>query len=292
MKPLVFHWRVVRFNLVALLLLVLTQFFVQGQTLAQAISLTDDLGRQISLSGPPQRIISLAPHVTELLFAAGLGNKVIAVDLNSDFPPAVNTKLKVGSFPAPDSEALLKLKPDLIVVWGAGFSPALIEQWQRAGIATFVSNPTDAQRILSTLKQLSRWSETPAQTQQYVRAWASRAAQLANSRSGKAVVNYFIQIWDQPLTTLSDQGVWAQASQWCRGKNIFAAQSRPAPTTDLETVGQLRPAVWLLAGGQAPSIKSQSAVLVVPLPDSLLQRPGPRWLDAVEALCTALDRVR
>jgi iron complex transport system substrate-binding protein len=273
------------------LTLVLLGFWLFNNVQAQPVQWQDDWQRTVMLPSPPKRIVSLAPHVTEILFAAGLGEKVIAVDLNSDFPAAAQDKKKISSFPVPDVEALIKLKPDLIVVWGAGFNAQLIEHWHKRGIATYVSDPKRTSQIFDTLKQFSTGSAQPEKTNAFLLQWARRAALLAAARKDRTPVKYFLQIWDQPLTTLSDQGIWAEASQWCAGTNVFAAQGQIAPTTDLESVRALRPALWLLAGGSAPSLANDSGSLVK-ISDSLIQRPGPRWLDAVEQLCLALDRAR
>jgi iron complex transport system substrate-binding protein len=256
--------------------------------------LNDDLGRQIQLNQAPKRVMSLAPHLTEIIYAVGAQDRLIAVDLASDYPPEANAKKKVNAFPVPDSEALLSLRPDLILVWGAGFDTRLIEQWKKLGIETFVSLPESASDIANTMQQVARWSNNRAAAELTIQNWTRRAAQLAQTRQMQSKVSYFLQIWDQPLTTLSDQGIWGQASRWCSGANIFADQRAAAPMTDLEAVRARTPAVWLVGGGKPPSMPAgqPKTPLVTALSESLIQRPGPRWLDAVEQLCGALDRAR
>ncbi len=265
-----------------------------AQTNAQSIiAITDDLGRQVMLREAPKRIVSLAPHLTELIFAAGLADKLVGVDLNSDYPREAAGKTKVSSYPAPDTEALLRLKPDLIVVWGAGFDMRLLPQWESRGIAVYVSAPKSAAQIQRSLEQFSTWSDNPLAAAKTVTQWRERAQRLSLARSSVKRVSYFLQIADQPLTTLSNQGIWAEASLWCAGDNVFASQTQNAPTTDIESVTNLVPKLWLVAGGKWPSFAMiRQPPMVVGLSDSLIHRPGPRWLDAVEQLCQALDRAR
>lgn len=111
-----------------------------SHTIAAPISVIDDTGRNISLAGPAERIVSLAPHITELLYAAGAGNRVVGAVAYSDYPAAASTLPRVGGYSAIDMEAVAALRPDLVIAWKSGNRDAHLERFAALGIPVFRTN--------------------------------------------------------------------------------------------------------------------------------------------------------
>ncbi|ODU66653.1 MAG: hypothetical protein ABT05_04835 [Lautropia sp. SCN 66-9] len=169
--------------------------------------LIDDWGRRIELPGAPARIVSLAPHATELLFAAGLGERLVAVDRNSDFPPQAARLPKLAVQPQPDIERLMALRPDLVVVWGSGTREALPERLQAVGIRVFVSEPhslDEVGRALARFGDFGSVAEAEA-ARAAARRFAGQLALLRSRFSQRPPVRVFVQVWSMPLIGLSDR---------------------------------------------------------------------------------------
>lgn len=132
---------------------------------ANPITVKDDAGAVVRLSQPAQRIISLAPHATELLFAAGAGQKVVAVSEWSDFPAAATKLPKVSSVNGIQFEKVLALRPDLVVLWGSGQGQRDAERLRQLGLSVFLSEPRSLQAIADSLLRLGQLAGSTAQAQ-------------------------------------------------------------------------------------------------------------------------------
>ncbi len=275
------------------------------QTDDHSFTLTDDWGRSIKLARvPAPRIVSLAPHASEILFEVGAAPYVIAVDRNSDFPalPLAGLK-KLNAYPAPDLEALIALRPTLVLLWGAGLNRALLARIQSAGIAAFVSDPKSALQIASNMNQMEamvRWIKAlpkPSTNRLPIaQQWVQQHEQLVLNYSKKTPIRIFVEIWHQPLTSVSDQGLFGEIASTCGANNAMAKASAQAPQTDIEAVLKFEPQLWINANSQPwPTRDQMVAQLNIPLlklDESILQRPGPRWLLALENICKKIDQIR
>jgi ABC-type Fe3+-hydroxamate transport system substrate-binding protein len=267
----------------------------------QSSNFVDDWGRNVQLpvkqSGVAFRIVSLAPHATEILVAAGLQNELVAVDANSDFPLSVQGLPKLTSYPTVDAESLLATKANLLIVWGAGLDQSRLARLEKMVGQVIVSEPTRPEDVTRLWRALARISDQPARGLQSALDWETQWNQLLTKYATREPVAYVLQIWDQPLTVLSDKGLTAAVSKACRGRNVFDSKFPVATQTDIEALVQLKPKVWLSTGSTAERIKSRAAQLIAPLTftrleESILQRPGPRWIDGVTQVCQALDAAR
>jgi iron complex transport system substrate-binding protein len=262
----------------------------------------DDWGRTVQLQSkhnavPALRIVSLAPHATEIVVAAGLQNKLVAVDSNSDFPQSIQGLPKLTSYPSVDAESLLATKASLLIVWGAGLDKTRLARLEKLVGQVIVSEPTKPEDVTRLWKALAQISDQPSFGLQSALQWETQWSQLQASYATRAPVAYVLQIWDQPLTVLSDKGLNSAVSNACKGRNVFNAKFPVATQTDIEALVQLKPKVWLSTGRTADRIKPRAAQLIVPLSftqleESILQRPGPRWIDGVRQVCQALDAAR
>ncbi len=265
-----------------------------------SVNLVDDLGRTVVLAHSPKRIVSLAPHATELLFAVGAGARVVAVDRNSDEPAAARALPKLSSFPQPDVEALLALRPDLVVAWGPGVSPAQLERLASLGIAVFVSEPRTLDDVASTLRRFALVAPGPSVGVAAADAFAARLASIRARYAQLRPVRVFVQVWSSPLITVSDVGPIGDAVRSCGGVNVFGDVGVAAPQPDAEAVLARRPDL-IVATDPSPSaqrwigyglLAPQGPAHFAAFDASTFERPGPRSLGALERLCVKIDSVR
>jgi len=272
---------------------------------AATIRVTDDAGQTVSMEKPAQRVISLAPHITELLFEAGAGKQVIAVSDYSDYPAAAKQLPSVGNVFALDTERLLAMRPDLVIVWGTGKGHALADQLRANNIRIFESDPKNYEQVASSLERLGELTGNAATGQQAAKRFRDRLQQLQSRyqlKAGEAVVTVFYQVWHQPLMTLSDQHLVSSAIRLCGGKNLLGAQQDISPKVGTEAVIAANPDA-ILTGGESTAqleqfwqhYQTMSAVKnrqFYAIKGDWLNRNGPRVLDGTEALCQVLQKVR
>ncbi|MGM8061215.1 cobalamin-binding protein [Vogesella indigofera] len=272
-------------------------------TLAAPVSVIDDQGNRVNLPAPAQRVISLAPHVTELAFAAGGGARLIAVDDNSDYPEAARALPKAGSFRAIDLERIVAAKPDLLLVWLHGPSARQLEPLRQLGIPLFYSQPKRFADIPSNLRRIGQLLGSSAQAEQAARRFEQDLAALRQQQQGKSKLSVFYQVWDKPLYTLNGQHIVSDAIALCGGINIFARLPVTAPVVTDEAVIAANPQVILSAAmrhnddllkrwQRMPGIAAVQNRQLHQVNGDLLNRPTPRMIAGTRQLCAKLDLAR
>ncbi len=278
---------------------------------AEPVVLIDDLGNEIRLAAPPRRIVSLAPHATELLFAAGLGERVVAVDPDSDHPPAARALPRVGALPEPPVERLLTLRPDLVVAWAPAVRPGFVERMSRLGLPVFVSDPRTLDSVAASLVRFGQLrgnaaagsepaGSNAAPADQAAARFTNALAALRARWAGREPVSVFVQIWSDPLITITDRDIIGDAIAACGGVNVAAALPGAAPRIDVERVLAAAPRLVVATDSPEAEARWRRLGLLRPagparftwLDPVVLQRPGPRILGAVEALCREIDAAR
>jgi len=270
---------------------------------AQSISIADDRGRQVVLAAPAQRIVTLAPSLAELAFAAGAGGRLVGVARFSDFPPAARGIPQVGDAARVDFERIVALKPDLVLAWKSGNSAADVARLESLGYRTFVSEPARLADVPGLLHAIGALAGTlpaagkaAAEFEREIRALRGRYAQART-------VRVFYQIWHRPLLTVNGAHMISDVIALCGGENVFADLAQLTPNVSLEAVIAARPEV-VLGGGSAGGAKEFAErwrqTAVEPLrglpafhinPDHI-QRQTPRIVEGARAVCAALDEVR
>jgi iron complex transport system substrate-binding protein len=268
-----------------------------------AVVATDDTGVTVRLPAPAQRIVSLAPHATELLFAAGAGARVIGVSATSDWPPAARALPRVGDARAVDLERIVALHPDLVVTWPYT-APGEVERLRALGIAVFTTDPKTIDGIADDLERLGTLTGTGDRTKAQAAALRARLAACRRASAGARRLTVFYEIWPSPLYTIGGTHLISQAIEVCGGTNVFAGLTVPAPTVSVEAVLAAKPEVIVAAGDDAlrpdwldawrrwPALPAVAYGNLLVVDGNLLHRPGPRFVDGVEALCEALDGAR
>ncbi len=264
------------------------------------VSLVDDADRTIELSRSPTRIVSLAPHATELLFAVGAGERVVAVDPYSDEPPEAKALPKLSGYPQLDAEGLFALAPDLVILWGPGVSRAQLDRLESLDIDAFVSHPRTLDDIVSTLRRFAQLAPDPALGEAEADAFAAGLASIRARYAHRRPVRVFVQIWALPLYTVSDADPIGDALHSCGGVNIFGDVGVAAPQPGVEAVLARRPEL-VVASDRSPSperwaelglLAPRGPARFVVFEASRFERPGPRSLGALQRLCEAIDEVR
>lgn len=267
---------------------------------AAGVSAVDDSGHLISLPAPATRIVSLAPHATELLFAAGAGARVVGVSSYSDYPPQALRLPSIGDAMRADLERILALKPDLIVAWQSGNHAAQLAKLRSLGIAVFDSEPRKLDDIASSLERLGTLTGTDAGRMAAARFRAELRA-LRERYASRTPVTVFYQIWPSPLMTLNDTHIVSEAIRLCGGVNVFGRLAPLVPTISREAVVQADPQVIFISDEDGRTFDRWRALTQMTAArnntlfrtdGSVMNRAGPRLLDATARLCEQIDQAR
>jgi len=267
-----------------------------------AVTVRDDDGKAVTLQKPAQRVISMAPHITELLFAAGGGSHVVGVAAYSDFPEEAKKIPQVGSSREVDLERIMALKPDLIVVWQQGSSERQIESLRKLGVPLFHNKPHKLEDIPDGVVKLGQLMGTETAAAPAAAELRQQLAGLRSRYGNRPVVRAFYQVWDQPLYTLNGEHIVSEALRLCGGENIFAGLPTMAPVVSVEGVLQKNPeAIFATAEknyGGVNMWKPYGTLLAVrngnlfTIDGNLLNRSGPRMIAGAAMLCEKLELAR
>ncbi|WP_337920601.1 vitamin B12 ABC transporter substrate-binding protein BtuF [Vibrio cholerae] len=245
-----------------------------------------------------ERIISLAPHATEIAYAAGLGDKLVAVSEYSDYPPQALELERVANHQTINIEKILTLKPDLIIAWPAGNPPRELAKLRQLGFTIYDSQTKTLDEIADNIEALSHYSANPEVGQKAAHDFRQRLQDLRTQYASNQPIRYFYQLSEKPIITLA-QGHWpSEVFSLCGGVNIFADSEVPYPQVSIEQVLVKQPQViftsehaianghmWRAWQAELNAVQNDQ---VWALNADWLNRPTPRTLDAVEQVCTYL----
>jgi len=269
-----------------------------------AVEVKDDAGRVVKLEQTAQRIVSLSPHVTELLFAAGAGEHVVAVSGYSDWPPAARQLPRIGSGAGLNVEAIVAQQPDLVVAWLSGNAKPQLRQLEHFGIPVFYSEPHDIDGIAKNLLALGRLTASEGKAERAASAFRKGVRDLRARYAGRRPVTAFYQIWAQPLMTINGRHMISHWLRLCGAENIFANLPDLAPAIDPEAVLKADPEVliagrhpgkrtdWTLRWRQWKGLRAVQMNHLYTVPAEMLERQTPRALQAAKELCEDIDTVR
>jgi len=284
---------------VALLVLFSTTLFGQ-----ESVAVRDDYGHPVRLLGPAKRIVSLSPHLTELLYAAGAGAQLVGALEHSDFPPAARALPRVGSDAGIDIEAVLALRPDLVVAWPNAGSRRAVDRLAGIGLPVFRSEPRELDDIATTLERLGVLAGTVDESTAAAASFRARSSALQKAYAGRTAVRVFYQVWDRPILTVNGDHVISKVLKLCGGENVFADLPVIAPEVDREAVLRADPAViiasgqdtvrpaWLDAWKAFPGLDAAARGHLYAVAPELIQRHTPRLLQGAEQVCQLLDKAR
>ena len=258
-------------------------------------------------SSAPQRIISLSPHATELLFSAGAGDKVVAVSESCDYPDAVKQLPKVSGYRGINVEAVVALKPDVVLAWPSGNRAADIDAIKRFNIPVHASELSTLASITAEVRRFSEWATDNDAKKAALRQAndADKLVDILRSRYASVrKVRVFYQLGSGRLFTLTDKHVIGEALAVCGAENVFGALALPAPEVSHEAVLAARPDAVVLSDAKSVDTvaadwqvrtlfpNSSARQRVVAVNGALLHRPTLRTFVAVQAMCESIDQVR
>lgn len=273
-------------------------------TAVEPAAVTDALGIELRLEEPPQRIISLAPHITETLFALGVGDRLVATVTYSDYPPEARDIPRIGSDQRLDIEAIVAKQPDLIIAWASGNSQVQLQRLRDLGIPLYHSNPQTVEALTDEFASLGQLLGVTDVGASLAEDFRSRIQRLTSQYADANTLSVFLQIWDRPLMTLNERHMAVEAINLCGGESLFSELSSISPTVDMESLLAADPQVILVAGplegddrwvtqwqrwDGLQAVRQEQVIAVSP---SLLLRATPRLIEGIEEVCAALDQAR
>lgn len=278
-------------------------FFISTNALGQA-EVRDDYGKLVRLDKEAHRIVSLAPHLTELLYDAGAGGRVVGAVQYSDYPPAARALPRVGSDAGIDLEAVLALHPDLVVAWPNAGSARSVDRLEALGIPVFRSEPRALEDIARTLERLGTLAGTRQAAGRAAASFRARVRRLRERYSKRPTVRVFYEVWNRPLQTVNGRHVISKVMRLCGGENVFADLPTIAPLIDREAVLRANPEVIVASGPGAerpewlddwkafPGLAAAAKGQLYFIPGDLIERHTRRLLDGAERLCRILEEAR
>ncbi len=268
------------------------------------IAVRDDSGQAVRLAQAPKRIVSLAPHATELLFEVGAGGRIVGAVSHSDYPEEAKRIPRVGGYRSLDMEAIAALRPDVIVAWPSGNTPAQVEKLKQLGLPIYLSEPKRIADIASALERMGALTGNAEAGRQAAARFSQKHEALRAAYAGRPPVRVFYQIWNSPLMTVSGEQIIGDAIRLCGGENIFAKLPTLTATVSLEAVLQADPEVIVASGMAAqrppwlddwkrwPRLRAAKNDQLHFIPADWINRASPRLLQGAERLCGILDGAR
>ena len=286
-----------RYGIVCFILLVFSM-----QSFAE-ISLPQADGSSLKLIAPADRLITLSPHLAELVFAAGAGKNLVATVEFSEYPEAAASVPRIGDAFAIDVERVLALSPDLVIAWNSGNPRQAVAQLVSLGIPVWsveIREPIEIAEVIQAIGDASGHTQAAGVA---AADFQRRLNDLSRRYASRQVLDYFYQIDEKPLYTLNGEHLISKGLSLCGGHNIFhdlpglAFQVTHESVIVADPVAMFAPvqdnqpnplAVWL----DWPGMQAVSANALFTLPADKINQATPRLLDALEIACSVLDDLR
>jgi len=271
---------------------------------APSLVVTDDTGATVRLAAVPRRIVSLAPGATEMLFAIGVGNRVVGTSRYSDEPAAARAVPRIGDVAGLDLEKILALRPDVVIVWQGGNPAAQIEQLQKLQLHLYRQHVTSLRDLPASLRRLGALSGAVAAADRAARELTTRLTNLQARYGASERISVFLQIWNRPLYTVGGRHLMSDSLTLCGATNIFSELGNEAPAVSVEAVLSRNPAViiadappgqaraWLADWYSFPRLAAVRRQALIPFEDPRFGMLGPSAVEATAKLCELVDRHR
>ncbi len=263
---------------------------------------TDEVGRKVRFDFPPKRIISLAPNVTETLFAIGIDEQLVGVSLHCNYPERAKSKPRVGTYISIDVEKVVSLHPDLVIATGAGNSRQMVERLEKLGIPTFVIFPKNFEGILESILHLGTVVNREEEAAALVGTMRRRMEAVQKSIQGLPRPTVFIQIGNTPLISAGKGSFADDLIRLSGGRNITGDRNEMYPRLSMEEVVKKAPDVILISSmnpGEdyrlvvrewarwktVPAVKNSHIYI---MDSDLVDRPSPRIIDGLEEMAARI----
>ncbi|MGY1953259.1 cobalamin-binding protein [Pseudomonas pergaminensis] len=238
-----------------------------------------------------ERVVSLAPSLSEIVAELGAADMLVGVLDGGDRPTALAHVPSVGHYGQLDMERLLSLRPDLILLWPGSVGPAQREQLQRLNIPVYVAEPHSLEQLTTQVQAIAEQLGRAEAGRQLAAHLRQRLAELRQRYRRTEPLRVFYQVWNQPLYTVGGGQIISDALSVCGARNVFDDLKLPAPQVSIESVLQRDPEM-ILVGDQAQEeawkVWPAMAERVRLVPDKGLERPSGQMLEAVGRLCQVI----
>lgn len=248
------------------------------------------------------RVVSLAPSLTEIAYAAGAGATLVGTVEYSDYPAAARSLPRVGDGWRVDVEQVLALRPDVVLAWSSGTPQATIERLEAVGLRVVPVSTFRLADVSAALRLIGQLAGTQSVAEAAAARFDAEIRRLRERHAGASLLTVFIQIDDQPLFTVGGRHVLSEVVELCGGRNVFANLPQVAPQVDVEAVLARDPQVILSTDDTVadpaaewrrwPQLVAVRAGAVYALPSDFVARATPRLVEGVAATCAALDDAR
>jgi iron complex transport system substrate-binding protein len=259
--------------------------------------IADDLGRKIKIPEKVERVVSLAPNLTENIFAVGAGDRLVGVTTYCNYPEDAKKIAKVGDTMTPNMETIIALKPQIVFVSTASQIETFTKTLESQNITVFVTNPKDLNGVLTNLRQLAEIFGTSEGTAILLNQLQERIGAVDEQVRDKPKVKTFVQISKEPLFTIGKESFLTEIIERAGGISVTKDVATPYPKLSKETALALNPDAIILS--ESPDntepndvFKNSTAVKnkkVFKVNADLLSRPSPRIVDALEQIANALN---
>jgi iron complex transport system substrate-binding protein len=253
-------------------------------------------------AAPVPRIVSLAPHLTEIAYAAGAGAALVGTVEYSDYPEAARSLPRVGDGWRVDLERVLALRPDVVLAWSSGTPRATIERLVAMRLRVVEVPTYRLEDVPAALRRVGELAGTRAAAEPAAAKFEADVRRLRQQHAGARPVAVFVQIDDEPLFTINGRHVISEVVELCGGRNVFVDLPQIAPQVDLEAVLARDPQVILSTDDTIADPRAQwlrwrqlAAVrhgTIYSMPSDTVARASPRLVEGVQAVCDALDDAR
>lgn len=274
------------------------------QMLLLSLLLSSLLWSNWSHAASYERVITLSPHLTEMVYSAGAGTKLVGTIAYSDYPDSAKALPIVGTYQALNLEKIIQLNPDLILAWQSSNQPKALERLQQLGFKIELFEPRKLTDIPRDIKRIGTLLNTFQTAKINANKLTAQLKTLKRQYQNLPKIRFFYQIWDDPMMTVNGKVFISQAIETCGAENIFTRQKILAPEVDTETVLKRNPDVILLGGedtvqkvwyqnwlkwSHINAVKNKQIYLIN---TNHFQRPTARLINHLPELCQRIQQVR
>jgi len=284
-----------------LILLVLILLF-PSTSYPRSLQFKDEVGREVTFSFPPKRIISLAPNITEILFSLGLDEEIVGVSIHCNFPEKAKSRVRVGSYISLDFEKIVSLKPDLVIATGVGNTKDMIDRLEKLGFPTYVIFPKNFSDILQSISHVGQVVDREKEAIGIIQGMKQRSQRVIELTKGLSRPKVFFQIGEAPIFTVGRGSFADDLIRLAGGENIAGKEKEMYPRLGMEEILKRSPEVILVSSmnpkgdyqrvlqewsrwKMIPAIKNSRLHLI---DSDLIDRPSPRIIDGLEEIARIL----
>jgi iron complex transport system substrate-binding protein len=266
------------------------------------LEVTDDAGRTVKIPHPVRRIVSLAPSVTETIYALGVQDRLVGDTDFCDFPPDARTKPKVGGAINPNLEQVIALRPDLVVVTKQLNRRETVEAFDRMGVPTYATDPRSVEAMLASVEKLADALGVHDQGQALAAGMRGQLSELKRRLEGRTPRRVLFVVWYEPLISIGRDTFLADALRWAGAESVVDT-AQDWPHVNIEEVVRWQPEFLVFASSHSEAIEKDIAALAkragwrnleavkngrIAIISDAVNRPAPRLIEAIEQLARQL----